>query len=207
MKILSKMYMAIVAILMLTSCGSTKPTTVESKVEKTRSVEGDKVVVETTELQGVEMIETLSEDGTKMVKRPYRWFAGIGKADDKQTAIEIAEHEARANVSRSIETMVMATAEKGTLVNNQQVQEALTAHWKQVSSSILNGCEPVGAVKVEYNKNTNIYTATAKIGMRGDRYQQLLDQAGSYNPANLNGKDLDQFIDTNQTIINAAKAE
>lgn len=207
MKILSKMYMAIVAILMLTSCGSTKPTTVESKVEKTRSVEGDKVVVETTELQGVEMIETLNEDGTKMVKRPYRWFAGIGKADDKQTAIEIAEHEARANVSRSIETMVMATAEKGTLVNNQQVQEALTAHWKQVSSSILNGCEPVGVVKVEYNKNTNMYTATAKIGMRGDRYQQLLDQAGSYKPANLNGKDLDQFIDTNQTIINAAKAE
>lgn len=207
MKKLSKMYMAIVAILVLASCGSSKSTVVESKVEKTRSVEGDKVVVETTELQGVEMIETLSEDGTKMVKRPYRWFAGIGKADDKQTAIEIAEHEARANVSRSIETMVMATAEKGTLVNNQQVQEALTAHWKQVSSSILNGCEPVGAVKVEYNKNTNMYTATAKIGMRGDRYQQLLDQAGSYKPANLNGKDLDQFIDTNQAIINAAKAE
>lgn len=207
MKKLSKMYMAIVAILVLASCGSSKSTVVESKVEKTRSVEGDKVVVETTELQGVEMIETLSEDGTKMVKRPYRWFAGIGKADDKQTAIEIAEHEARANVSRSIETMVMATAEKGTLVNNQQVQEALTAHWKQVSSSILNGCEPVGAVKVEYNKNTNMYTATAKIGMRGDRYQQLLDQAGCYKAANLNGKDLDQFIDTNQAIINAAKAE
>jgi PBP1b-binding outer membrane lipoprotein LpoB len=204
---LLKIEMAILAILMLVSCGSTKSTAVESKVEKTRSVEGDKVVVETTELQGIEMIETLNEDGTKIIKRPYRWFAGIGKADDKQTAIEIAEHEARANVSRSIETMVMATVEKGALVNNQKVQEALTSHWKQVSSNILNGCESLGAAKVEYNKNTNMYTATVKVGMRGDRFQQLMDKAASYKPSNLSGNDLNQFIETNKTIIGAAKGE
>lgn len=199
--------MAVIAIFMLASCGSSKPTAVESKIEKTRSVEGDKVMVETAERHGVDMIETLSDDGTKMVKKPYRWFSGIGTADDEQMAIEIAEHEARAEVSRTIETMVMATAEKGALVNNQQVQAALTSHWKQVSSSILNGCEPIGAVKVEYNKKNHMYKATAKVGMRGDRFQQLLNQAGSYKPANLSGKDLDQFIETNQAIINAAKAE
>ena len=207
MKKLLKISMAIMAIIMLASCGSTKPTAVESKVEKAKNIEGDKVVVETAELQGIEMIETLSDDGTKIRKMPYRWFAGIGKADDKHIAIEIAEHEARVNVSRSIETMVMATTKKGELVNNQQVQEALNTYWKQVSSSILNGCEPVGAAKVEYNKNTHMYTATAKVGMRGDRYQQLLNQAGNYKPANLSGKDLDQFIETNQAIIDAAKSE
>lgn len=197
--------MAIVATFMLASCGSSKPTAVTSTVEKTRSVEGDRVVEETTVMNGVEMIETLSEDGTKMIKRPYRWFAGIGKANDKRMAIEIAEHEARANVSRSLETMVMATVEKGALVDNSVVQEALKSHWKQISGNILTGCEPIGAAKVEYNKKTQMYTATAKVGIRGDIYQQMLQKAASFKPTNLSGKDLDQFIETNQTIIDAAK--
>lgn len=199
--------MAVVAILMLASCGSSKPAAVESKVEKTRSVEGDRVVEEVVQLQGVDMIETLSEDGTKMIKRPYRWFAGIGKADDKQMAIQIAEAEARANISRSIESMVMDKIEKGALVNNKHVEDALKAHWKQISGSILNGSEPIGAAKIEYNKKDGMYTATAKVGMRGDRYQQMLDTAGKYKPEGLTGKDLDQFIETNKAIIDAAKAE
>lgn len=202
---LVKISMAVIAILMLASCGSKKSTVVESKTEKSRSLEGEKVVVETTKLQGIEMVETLNEEGTAMVKIPYKWYAGFGKADDKQIAIELAENEARATISRVIETMVTAQAERGAVANNGEVQKALTSYWKQVSASIQNACEPIGDTKVEYSPSTKMYTVTAKVGIRGDHYQQLLNSTGNYKPNNLAPDDLQIFLETNQAIIEAAK--
>ena len=200
-----KISMAIVAILMLASCGSSKSTAVESRTEKTKSVEGNRVVLETTKLQGIDMVETLNEEGTKMIKMPYRWYAGVGTANDKQTAIELAEMEARATISRTIENMVMATVERGAVANNGEVQKALTSHWKQISASIQNACEPIGETKIEYSKTTKMYTVTAKVGIRGDRYQQLLNSADSFKPKNLSGEDLQQFNEANQSIMETAK--
>lgn len=205
MKKLSTIGMAIIAILMLASCGSTKNTAVQSTIDKSTSLEGEKVVVETVKLYGIDMMETLNEDGTKMIKMPFRWFAGIGKADDKQTAIEIAESEARATISKVIENMVMENTERSSLVNNGEVQKAITSHWKQVSMSIQNACEPIGDTKIEFSPSQKMYTATTKVGIRGDRYQQLLNTASNFKPNNLSGADLDQFTKTNQSIINAAK--
>lgn len=202
---LFKFGMTVFSVLILASCGSQKSAVVESKIEKGKSLEGENVVVETTKLYGTDMVESLNDDGTKMVKVPYKWFAGIGKANDKQTAIEMAELEARATVSRVIENMVMATAERGTLANNGEVQKALTSHWKQISSSIQNACEPIGDTKLEYSPSTKMYTVTSKVGIKGDRYIQMLNSAGNYKPSNLRGDDLQQFIDANQSIMNAAK--
>ncbi len=200
MKKLSKITMAVIAILLLTSCSSSKSTT-----QKTKSVEGEKIVQETTLMQGIDMVETLSEDGSKMVQVPYKWYAGIGKANDKQIAIELAQNEARATISRVIETAVSAQAERGAVANNGNVQKALTSYWKQVSASIQNACEPIGETKVEYSPSSKMYTVTAKIGIRGDRYQQLLNSAGSYRPTNLSQDDLQIFLETNQAIMEAAK--
>lgn len=197
--------LAFTAIIMLASCGSQKSTVVESRIDKERSLEGERVVVETTKLYGTEMVEALSEDGTKMVKVPYKWYAGIGKANDKQTAIEMAELEARATISRIIENAVTAESERGTVVNNGDVQKALTSHWKQVSATIQNACEPIGDTKIEYSPSTKMYTVTAKVGIRGDRFQQLLNSAGNFKPSNLSGEDLQQFIETNKAIMNTAK--
>lgn len=200
-----KIGMAIVASFMLVCCNSNKSTTVESKTEKSRSLEGEREIVETTKIQGVEMVETLNEDGTKMIKTPYRWYAGVGKADDKQTAIEMAELEARATVSRTIENMVMSTAERGVIANNGEVQKALSSHWKQISASIQNACEPIGETKIEYNKATKMYTVTSKVGIRGDYYQQLINSASNFKPTNLSGEDLEQFNEANQSIMKTAK--
>lgn len=206
MKKLFKISVAIVAIFLLASCGSSKQSTaVESKTEKTKSLEGERIVQETTQLQGIDMVETLSEDGTKMVQVPYKWYAGIGKANDKQTAIELAQNEARATISRIIETTVSAQAERGAVANNGDVQKALTSYWKQMSASIQNACEPIGDTKVEYSSSTKMYTVTAKVGIRGDRYQQLLNSAGNYKPTNLSPEDLQIFLETNQAIMEAAK--
>lgn len=204
MKTLSKFGMAMLAMLALASCGSQKSTVVESRIDKERSLEGEKVVVETTKLYGTEMVEALNEDGTKMVKVPYKWYAGIGKANDKQTAIEMAGLEARATISRIIENAVLAQSERGTVANNGDVQKALTSHWKQVSATIQNACEPIGDTKIEFSPSTKMYTVTAKVGIRGDRFQQLLNSAGNFKPSNLTGEDLQQFIDTNKSIMNAA---
>lgn len=204
MKKLHLLGMAAIA-LVFASCGSSKNMAVQSNIEKQRSLEGEKVVVETTKLTGYDMSEGLSEDGTKLVKIAYKWFAGIGKADDKQTAIEMAELEARATISRVIENAVLAESERGTLVNNGEVQKALKSHWKQVSVSIQNACEPFGDTKIEYSPTTRMYTVTQKVACRGDKFQQMLNNAGNYKPNNLSGKDLDDFVEANKSIINAAK--
>lgn len=192
----------------LTSCGSKKVAVapaVESRIKSQTSLEGDKVMVETTKLQGIDMIDDLSEDGLSMRKVAYKWYAGIGKANDKQTAVEFAEREARTTISRIVETMVLDQAERGSLTNNGETQKALTSHWQQVSRSLQNACEPFGETKIEYSPSTRMYTATAKVGMRGDKFQQMLNNAGNFKPTNLSGKELDDFINVNKAIMEAAK--
>ena len=205
MKKLHLFGMAVLGALVFASCGSSKNMAVQSNVEKQKSIEGDKVVVETTKLQGIDMVEDLNEEGTKIIKIPYKWFAGIGKANDKQSAIEMAELEARATISKVIENAVLAQSERGSVTNNGDVQKAVTSHWKQVSMSVQNACEPFGDTKIEYSPSTKMYTVTAKVGIRGDKFQQMLNNAGNYKPNSLSGKDLDDFIEVNKSIMNAAK--
>lgn len=196
-------FIAFAAIVMV-GCSSSR-NAVESRIEKGTSLDGANVVIETTKLQGIDMAESLNEDGTKIVKVAYKWYAGIGKANDKQAAIEMAELEARATISRIIENAVTTNAERGTLINNGDAQKALTTHWQQVSRSIQNACEPYGDTKIEYNQATKMYTVTQKIGMRGDKFQQMLNNAGNFKPAGLSGEALDEFIKVNQDIMKAAK--
>lgn len=204
MKTIQHIGMIALAAMVMVGCGSSKNVT-ESRIDKGTSLEGEKVVVETAKLQGIDMADELSEDGTKIVKVAYKWYAGIGKANDKQTAIEMAELEARATISRIVENAVMTTAERGTLANNGEVQKALTSHWQQVSRSIQNACEPFGDTKIEFSPSSKMYTVTAKVGMRGDKFQQMLNNAGNFKPSTLSGKDLDDFIKVNKEIMNAAK--
>lgn len=205
MKKLHLLGMAAVFAVAMASCGSSKSMVVESKIDKETTLEGEKVVVETTKLQGIEMVDDLSEDGAKMVKVAYKWYAGIGKANDRQTAIEMAELEARATISRVIENAVKTESERGTVANNGEVQKALTSHWNQISVSIQNACEPFGDTRVEYSQTTKMYTVTQKVGIRGDKFQKMLNNAGNYKPSNLSGKDLEDFIEVNKSIMEAAK--
>ena len=204
MKKIQQICMVAIAALALVSCGSSKKVP-ETRVEKATSLEGDKVVVETTKMTGIEMVDALSDDGMKMVKVPYKWYAGIGKANDKQTAIEMAELEARATVSRVVENIVLAESERGSVVNNGEVQKALKSYWQQMSMSIQNACEPFGDTKIEYNPTTKMYNVTGKVGMRGDKFQKMLNNAGNYKPQGLSGKDLEEFNKANKAIIEAAR--
>ncbi len=201
------------------SCGSSKKVTssasyspsgqlrpaVESTISSQTSLEGTQTRVETVKLSGIEMAEALSEDGTQVIQRPYKWYAGIGKADNKQVAIELAQREAYATISRNLTNAVKDNAQNGTLANNGKVQQALTSHWEQFSASLQKGCEPFGNTSIEYDQTTRMYTATAKIAIRGDRFNQLLNTAGNFKPTDLSGDELDQFIEVNKAIMEAAK--
>lgn len=198
-------YLAFCAV-SLASCASTKPAVVAEVSRKSvSSLEGEKVNVETIKMQGIEMAESLNDEGTEMISRPFKWYAGIGKADNKQTAIELAQREAYAVISRVLNSVVLDQSERGSIANNGRVQQALTSHWKQVSASIENGCEPFGSVTIEYSQTSRMYNVTAKVAIRGDRFNKLLNTAGDYKPDDLNGPDLEQFIEINQSIMEAAK--
>lgn len=191
----------------ITGCGTSRQAVVESSINTHKSLEGETVMKETTKLQGIDMVDDLSEDGMSMVKVAYKWYAGIGKANDKQTAIELAEREARATISRVINNMVEDKAKRGSLTNEGEVQKAISSYWEQTSRSIQNACEPFGDTKIEYSPTTKMYTVTAKVGMRGDKFKQMLNNAGNYKPDNLSGKDLDDFIKVNKAIMDAAQGK
>ena len=159
----------------------------------------------TLKLQGVEMVETMSDDGMSMIKRPYRWFAGMAEADVQSVAVEMAQLEAYAAISRVIENLVTTASERGSTVVNGKVQQALKSHWEQMSMSIQKACEPFGETEVTYNSETGLYKVIAKVGIRGDRYVKLLDGAKDTKPEGLSDKDLKDFIDANDAIIDAAK--
>lgn len=205
---MKKVVLFISSIMLLLSCGTTKSTmapAVDSERKTVTSLEGQQVVSETVKLSGIEMAEALNDDGTDMIKRPYKWFAGIGKADNKQVAIEHAQREASATISRVLNNAVKDGAERGNVVNNGRVQQALTSHWEQFSTSLQKACEPFGNTTIEYDPSTKMYQVTAKVAIRGDRFNQLLKTAGDFKPADLTGDDLEQFVETNKAIMEAAK--
>ena len=193
-----------VALLLLTSCGAGKRSADFSR-EKGKSLEGDKVMVETVRLHGIDEAEVLNEDGTKLIKMPFKWYAGIGTADNKQVAIELAQREAYATISRVLNNIVQDQAQRGNLANNGKVQQALSSYWEQISVSVQNACEPFGETVIEYNPSTGMYNVTAKVGIRGDRFNDLLDTAGKIPENELDKDELDEFIDINKSIMEAAK--
>lgn len=195
-------------VFVITSCGTQKTLVsqaVPSQIKVQPTLEGASVNVETTQLQGIEMADALNDDGTDMVKRPYKWYAGTSVANNKQVAIEMAQREAYATISRILNNAVKDQAERGNIANNGAVQQALKAHWEQFSVSLTKACEPFGSTTIKYEPSTGMYEATAKVAIRGDKFNQLIKTAGSFKPANLSGDDLQKFTDTNQAIMEAAK--
>lgn len=210
---MKKLVLCVVVTTFLMSCGATKPTMTQAPTptpavrQQTVSLEGETVIKEVRKSSGVAMAESLSEDGLQVVQHAYRWFAGSYTADNEKLAKTAAKAEARAEVSRSILSIVKTNSEAAGMAVDAKVHETLTTYWKQQGNTILNGCEDFGEVEVEYNPSTRMYKATAKVAMRGDRYNKVMESAGSHRPQNLSEKELDDFIALNKKIIEAAKAE
>lgn len=161
--------------------------------------------METVALQGIEMSESLSDDGTEIIRRPFKWYAGQGVADNKQMAVELAQREAYATISRVFNNAVVDDAERGNIANDGKVMQALRSHWEQVSASISKACEPFGETVIEYNPATGMYSVTAKVAVRGDKFFELLDTAGKFEPEDLSPDEVEQFKAVNKSIMEAAR--
>lgn len=190
-------------VALLASCGGKKE--MPKKFTVSGFEEGEKRPAEEREMSGIEDGKTLNDDGTKIIEVPFRWFAGIGKADNKQMAIELAQREAYAGISRVLSNAVSDGAKRGNVANNGKVQQALTSYWEQVSVSIQKACEPFGKAHIEYSPTSGMYEVVAKVGVRGDRFQKMLNAAGNYRPDDLNKEELEQFIEANKSIMEAAR--
>lgn len=198
-------YLAVMAMVAV-ACGASKNVASEETVKKElTSLDGQKMVQETIQMTDIDITKVLNEDGTKLVERPVKWFAAIGKADNKQVAIEAAQREAQSAVSRVINQMVLDNAKRGNLVNNGKVQQALSSYWEQVSTSIQKACEPYGDVVISYYPATGMYEAIAKVGIRGDKYNAMLNEIQTVKPADLSPEEQKAFIETNKNILDAAR--
>lgn len=202
---MKKLFLLAVLVMMAAACGSQKKLSGEPTREKAKNLEGERVTVETVALQGIEMSESLSDDGSEIISRPFKWFAGTGVADNKQVAIELAQREAYATISRVFNNAVLDDAERGNVANNGKVLQALTSHWQQVSASISRACEPFGDTVIEYNPSTGMYSVTAKVAVRGDKFFELLDSAGRFEPQDLSAEEIEQFNAVNKAIMEAAR--
>ena len=165
------------------------------------------IILPDIEMSGIEMQTTMNEDGTDIIQRPFKWFSGIAKADDRQLAVEIATREAYATISRVLMNNVNDKCERATLAIDGKVAKAVKSYWLQVSETITKGCEPYGKASVTYNTETKMYEVTAKVAVRGDRYLKLLGEAKEAKPEGLNAAETQEFIEINAAIIDAAKED
>ena len=88
-------YLAVLAMVAV-ACGASKnaATTAEEVTAKLTNLKGQEIVTETFVSSGVDMAKALNEEGTKIVERPYKWFAGIGTADNKMAAPNMKQEPA-----------------------------------------------------------------------------------------------------------------
>ena len=159
------------------------------------------------EQTGYEMQKALNEDGSGFIERPYKWYSGIGKADDRQIALEIAQREAYSTISRIIGNIVDDNCEKVALATEGRVKSALQSYWRQVSQNITKGCEPFGKAVVEYDTDSGMYFVTAKVAVRGDRFLKMLGEKPDSDNIELTKEEVSEFVEINSAILSAVKGE
>ena len=175
--------------------------TSNAQISYERNLEG-RCVRTTEEAQsGYAEAESLSPDGRKIERWAYKWYAGTAKANDKQTAIEMAQREAFATISRTINNAVTDAAGRVTSGYNGRVSKEINSSWAQFSETVIRGCEPFGDTKIEYDRCTGMYTVTAKVAIRGDRFNKMLDEMKECRPQNLSVEEVNTFVNVNVAIV------
>lgn len=172
-----------------------------AQIQSKKSLEGKYVREETLVISGVEVVETLSDDGMSIIKRPYQWFEGTAADKNKRTAIEKAQRVAFNNISRFVNNAIMQVSNGSATSCNNDTLDKFVSHWKQFSKSVIRGCEPFGDVVVEYEPKSKIYTVTCKVALRGDRLQEMLKQHKERVPIIVYTEDVEIYKQLNTTIV------
>lgn len=167
----------------------------------------DVIKLDDIEQSGYDMQKSINDDGSGFIERPYKWYSGIGKADDKQIALELAQREAYATISRIINNIVDDKCEKIASSMEGRVGKAVQSCWTQISQNIVSGCEPFGKAVVEYDSRSGMYIVTAKVAVRGDRFLKMLGEVSSIKVDGLSKSEMDEYATINAEIMEAARGE
>jgi hypothetical protein len=189
------------------SCKTQKNTS-SSTMEVSKDVKGNEVIVEKRVVFGIIITEALNEKGNGTIKVPYIWWEGIGSAEKyKDNAKMNAESNAYATISRFFQNLVQVVFTEGNVQVGTAVEKAITTYWEQVSNSISSEVGPIPGVEYEFRQKTNsdVIECYAKIGIKGTRYQSILNNATNYKPEGLNKNELDDFMKHHKSIMDRAK--
>lgn len=165
------------------------------------------------EVSGVKMSDALSEDGTSIIQRPYRWWAGFATVNKYQEAVTQATEDAYVAVAREFDRKINEVVERGSVTTNGKVVDATKRYWTQISEKLVKQCGPFGEVEIliQPSKNNNhMYTVKAKVAMRGDYYIALIEKAAKEAPKKIqtNGMtaaEVNEVLELNNAILRAAK--
>lgn len=158
-------------------------------------------------LSGIEMYESISDDGAKLVKKTFKWYAGFGESNVEAVAIEMAVKDAYARHSRAL---IEAAIEAETGTNAEptgygNVEKLLESYWKQVYDSVSQVCETMYTPQSAYNEELGKYKVMVKVGIRGDRLLVFKDWVAKIKPEGITSNDLQTFIDVNNIIMEIPK--
>lgn len=192
---------------LLVSCGTTKkavstsvPT---SQIKTVTSLENTEVREVERVLSDIEIVKVLSEDGTKMVDMPMKWFAGTYKSNNQRVAIEAAQRDAYNTIAREVQNEVMTKGQVNAMDNNSEAREAFRAFSNQVAQATIRGCGPFGKTEIQYDPATGMYTVWAKVALQGDQYRQLIKTAGEAHKEGLSGESLDSYLEAFNKVMEA----
>ena len=163
------------------------------------------------QVAGIEMSNALSEDGTEMIQRPYKWWAGFAEVDKYSTAVSQATSDAYVTVAREFNNMVNMVVERGEITTNGKVVDAVKSYWKQVADKLVKQCEVFGdaeTLRYPSEENGNKYLIRAKVALRGDYYIALIDNAAKEAPKKVKGltpAETKEVLDLNNAILEQAK--
>ena len=137
-------------------------------------------------IEGIELFETLNDDGSAYIRKPYKWYAGFGESDVKSNAVEMAQQDAYSRILHAIDKAVEE--------RNGQATQVVRSYWTDASRSVLHDWELMDT-QFTYNNETGMYKVKVKIGIRGDKFLELLKSASNAEPEGLDGGEQKQFID------------
>lgn len=195
---MKRVNLVLLCALLCASCGITKAqTTIPTKQQ----------------IAGIEMSNALSEDGTSIIQRPYRWWAGFAIVNDYSAAVRQATEDAYTTVAREFNNMVNSVVERGEITTNGRVVSAVKSYWSQVSEKLVKQCGTFGEAEIieqPCEENNKMYTVKAKVAIRGDYYITLIENAvkGSPKMIQTNGmtpQEVDEILDLNNAILRQAK--
>ena len=150
---------------------------------------------------GVEIVDTVKENGVELYDVTYRYFLGSGMSGDEDLSIKIAKHSASRTVTATMQYAVYHESQQVSLEDSSTVYQALSAHWTHIAESVLGVVEPFGSLNTTHYPDKEKYVTEAMVAMKDEDYKKLLQRHTEDSTKDLDAKEESLFLELNEKII------